>query len=292
MTDAGDRFGHVEAIGLREVDVRAKAQFEHQQRMIEQVGTPTRGGEVVFADPDQGRFEIGARGMGRPAWPTPGRYIDGAPVKEGETLAVALHDGIGVAHLLDGGLVKWSRDWYDRDHEGCSCQSRVAYHTSTLSGSWPLCQGSILETSFACDNSHSGDHRDPHETHIRDKLLQHINSAMPERQYRFFGHRLAELRGLFTNVIHNELVTYFRERYGEEACIDLQYYTEGVNYLLDKEIALEWTPDTMREVAARIESRLAAIQLEDLAQFIKASPSGIVVDEAAIASGAQLSTDF
>jgi CRISPR-associated protein Csc3 len=144
----------------------------------------------------------------------------------------------------------------------------------------------LMKAADTSDNSHSGDHRDLHETHIRDKLLQHINSAMPERQYRFFGHRLAELRGLFTNVMHNELVTYFLERYGEGACIDLQYYTEGVNYLLDKEIKLEWTSDTMREVAARIESRLAAIQLEDLAQFIKARPSGIVVDEAAIASGA------
>ena len=144
----------------------------------------------------------------------------------------------------------------------------------------------LMKAADTSDNSHSGDHRDPHETHIRDKLLQHINSAMPERQYRFFGHRLAELRGLFTNVMHNELVTYFLERYGGNACIDLQYYAEGVNYLLDKEIVLEWTPDTIREVAARIESRLAAIQLEDLAQFIKARPAGIVVDEAAIASGA------
>ena len=150
----------------------------------------------------------------------------------------------------------------------------------------------LMKAADASDNSHSGDHRDPHEMHIRDKLLQHINSAMPERQYRFFGHRLAELRGLFTNVMHNELVTYFLERYGEGACIDLQYYTEGVNYLLDKEIALEWTPDTMREIAARIESRLAAIQLEDLAQFIKARPSGIVVDEAAIASGATIEKIF
>jgi CRISPR-associated protein Csc3 len=150
----------------------------------------------------------------------------------------------------------------------------------------------LMKAADTSDNSHSGDHCDPHETHIRDKLLQHINSAMPERQYRFFGHRLAELRGLFTNIMHNELVKYFREKYGEDACIDLQYYTEGVNYLLEKEIALEWTPDTLREVAARIESRLAAIQLEDLAQFIKARPVGIVVDEAAIESGATIAQIF
>ena len=36
MTHTGHGFGHVEAIGLREVQVRTKAEFEHQQRMIEQ----------------------------------------------------------------------------------------------------------------------------------------------------------------------------------------------------------------------------------------------------------------
>jgi CRISPR-associated protein Csc3 len=150
----------------------------------------------------------------------------------------------------------------------------------------------LVKAADTADNSHSGDHRDPHETHIRDKLLQHINSAMPERQYRFFGHRLAELRGLFTNVMHNELVAYFQEKYGEDACIDLHYYTEGVNYLLDKEVAIEWTPNILREVAKRIESRLAAIKLEDLAQFIKPKPAGIVVDEAAIDSGATVTQIF
>lgn len=150
----------------------------------------------------------------------------------------------------------------------------------------------LMKAADVSDNSHSGDHRDPHEVHLRDKLLQHINAAMPERQYRFFGHRLAELRGLFTNVMHNELVAYFREKYGQEACIDLLYYPEGVNYLLDREIELVWTPTTLREVAARIEKRLADIQLEALAQFIKARPVGIVVDEAAINSGATIAQIF
>jgi CRISPR-associated protein Csc3 len=150
----------------------------------------------------------------------------------------------------------------------------------------------LMKAVDSADNSHSGDHCDPHEVHLRDKLLQHINAAMPERQYRFFGHRLAELRGLFTNVLHNELVAYFREKYGEDAFIDLQYYAEGVNYLLDREIELVWTPDTLREVATRIERKLAATQLDELDQFIKARPVGIVVDAAAIESGATTAQIF
>ena len=151
---------------------------------------------------------------------------------------------------------------------------------------------SLMKAADTADNSHSGDHCDPHEMHIRDKLLQHINAAMPERQYRFIGHRLAELRGLFTNVMHNELVKYFTEQYGEGACIDLLYYPEGVNYLLDREVALLWNDETLREVATRVKKRLADIQLEELGQFIKARPAGIVVDDAAISSGASVEQLF
>ena len=150
----------------------------------------------------------------------------------------------------------------------------------------------LMKAADTADNSHSGDHCDPHEVHIRDKLLQHINTAMPERQYRFIGHCLAELRGLFTNVMHNELVKYFLERYGAQSCIDLLYYPEGVNYLLDREVALQWDDQTLREVASRVKRRLADIQLEELTQFIKARPVGIVVDDAAIDSGASVEQIF
>ena len=150
----------------------------------------------------------------------------------------------------------------------------------------------LMKAADTSDNSHSGDHRDLKERHLRDKLLQHINSAMPTRRYRFMGHRLAELRGLFTNVLHNALVAYFKEKYGDEACIDLLYYPEGVNYLLDEEIALEWNDSTLRDVATKAEKRLAEIQLQDLAQFIKGKPWGIAVDDAAISSGATVADIF
>lgn len=150
----------------------------------------------------------------------------------------------------------------------------------------------LMKAVDKADNSHSGDYADRHEMHLRDVVLQHVNAAMPERQYRFMGHRLAELRGLFTNVIHNLLVGYFRETYGEQACIDLLYYPEGVNYLLDRTIALVWDEQALRTVAMRIHKRLAEMQLDALTQFIKARPAGIVVDDAAINSGATVEQIF
>jgi len=63
----------------------------------------------------------------------------------------------------------------------------------------------LMQAADASDNSHSGDYRNAAETHLRDKLLFHINAFMEkagiEYEYRFIGHRLAELRGLITNVM-------------------------------------------------------------------------------------------
>ncbi len=154
----------------------------------------------------------------------------------------------------------------------------------------------LMQAADTSDNSHSGDHRDPHEVHLRDKLLIHINAVMSransEYEYRFVGHRLAELRGIITNVFHNELVSYFRDNYGKEACIDLQYYPEGVNYLLDRHVALEWNDRNLQEVAERVRQKLAEIQLKKLAQFIKPKPAGIAVDDTAMSTGASLSEIF
>jgi hypothetical protein len=79
--------------------------------MIEQVRMPVRGGEVVFADPDQGGFEIGAHGMGSSAWSACAWRIVGAPVKVGEASTVALHDGISVDYAVQVGLVKLVLAW-------------------------------------------------------------------------------------------------------------------------------------------------------------------------------------
>lgn len=154
----------------------------------------------------------------------------------------------------------------------------------------------LMQAADTSDNSHSADHRNPHEVHLRDKLAIHINAVMSranrEYEYRFIGHRLAELRGIFTNVLHNELVDYLREKYGNERCLDLQYYPEGVNYLLDRRITLEWNDHCLYDVAERVRRKLTELQLKKLTQFIKPRPSGIVVDDTAMSAGASLDQIF
>ena len=148
----------------------------------------------------------------------------------------------------------------------------------------------LMKLADVSDNSHSGAYAAPGEIHVRDKLIKHLNAALNSighpRRYRFVGHRLAELRGIQTNIIHNQFVALMKATYGEEACIDLLYHPEGVDYLLDTRISLDWTPEMQRTFARQLGKKFAAMQADQLAQFIKAKPSGISVDDAAIESGA------
>ena len=48
MANAGHRFGDIEAVGLPQIKVRTKAQFEHQQGMIQQAGGLLLHGEEAI----------------------------------------------------------------------------------------------------------------------------------------------------------------------------------------------------------------------------------------------------
>ncbi len=154
----------------------------------------------------------------------------------------------------------------------------------------------LMKVADVADNSHSGEYLSREEKHIRDKLSAHLNAALNAmghpRRYRFVGHRLAELRGLMTNVIHNVLVSFMKKQYGQEVCIDLLYHPEGVDYLLDTRVPLEWSPEIQRQLAKEIGQKFAQMQSEQLSQFIKAKPSGITVDDAAMESGSPIAEIF
>jgi CRISPR-associated protein Csc3 len=154
----------------------------------------------------------------------------------------------------------------------------------------------LMKVADVADNSHSGEYLKQDEKHIRDKLSDHMNAALSAmgdpRRYRFVGHRLAELRGLMTNVIHNVLVSFMRETYGREACIDLLYHPEGVDYLLDKRVSFQWSSQIQHRLAEEVGQQFAQMQANQLSQFIKAKPSGITVDDAAMESGSPIDAIF
>jgi CRISPR-associated protein Csc3 len=152
----------------------------------------------------------------------------------------------------------------------------------------------LMKVADVSDNAHSGSYMDADEVKIRHKLQGHLNAALNSdhrpMRFRFIGYRLAELRGLFTNIIHNEMNTFLRELFGQERCIDLMHHPEGVDYALEQQCAFTWTPQLRHQVAKRVGKRFADLQADKLAQFIQVKPSGITVDTAAMQSGASIAT--
>ncbi|GCF10206.1 type I-D CRISPR-associated protein Cas10d/Csc3 [Dictyobacter arantiisoli] len=154
----------------------------------------------------------------------------------------------------------------------------------------------LMKVADVSDNAHSGDHLLTHEKHIRDKFAFHLNAGLyasghPDH-YRFIGYRLAELRGLLTNCIHNQMVAYLQELYGKDVCIDVLYYPEGVDLLLPITFPFTWTAEHRAVLAQRVEQKIASMQLKQISQFVKARPHGISVDTAALESGASLEKIF
>src|SRR5712691_11648714 len=86
----------IKAIGLRGVQVQAKAQFDHQQRMLEQEATQLTGVAQAFAYTQQKGFEVGAFGMSR----SPTRRVlslpllNSGPIQQGKEGAIVLDQGI------------------------------------------------------------------------------------------------------------------------------------------------------------------------------------------------------
>lgn len=154
----------------------------------------------------------------------------------------------------------------------------------------------LMKAADVSDNSHSGDYSTSDESHIRNKLIRHVNTALSKAalplRYRMVGYRLAEFRGLQTNIIHNQMIALLRTTYGEKACIDLLYHADGTDFLLDQRLVFSWDMQMQQQLARAIAAKFAALQAEKLAQFIKAHPWGIAVASAAAESGASLRDIF
>jgi len=127
------------------------------------------------------------------------------------------------------------------------------------------------------------------DTKARAEFLSRLEAAT-RRRLRWVTHRLGENRGLLTNMIHNQVVAYLRERQSlpdqPPEFADLLYYPEGVAYLVSERAAFTWTAADTQAVARRIAENMIAKKKDGIAQFVKGVSSGIKVNSAARESGA------
>ena len=126
------------------------------------------------------------------------------------------------------------------------------------------------------------------ENHHKDNFLAQVN-AISERRWRWVTHRLGENRGLLSNLIHNTVVKYLKERHthnNQTVIADLLYYPDGVAYLIPEREPFTWSHSDTLHVAEQLAQIIADKQRNGLYQLIKAKSSGIKVPDSAIESGA------
>jgi len=132
----------------------------------------------------------------------------------------------------------------------------------------------LMRAADVVDLSHTLEER----IHKAD-FLGHLNAYLADSglpvQYEFATHRLTEVRGLLSNVIHNAIVAEMQERYG---LAPLLFYPDGVAYLIERgrELALE--PAGRRRIAQRIAEIISRMTESKFRDFIQSTGQGIKVD--------------
>ncbi len=126
------------------------------------------------------------------------------------------------------------------------------------------------------------------ESNHKESFIVVIN-RISGRRWRWIKHRLGENRGLLSNIIHNEVVAYLRERHthsDHSTIVDLLYYPDGVAYLMPEREQFTWSTTDTATVAQCIAQIVADKKVSNLDRFIKSKPIGIQVADAAVESGA------
>lgn len=111
------------------------------------------------------------------------------------------------------------------------------------------------------------------ETAKKEEFLHKINACLPdEKKQRWISHRLPEMKGLLTNIIHNRVLSIL------EGGIPLLFYSDGVASLWPANSPLPSAGSFREEVADSVLSWIEEIKAGGVEGFIKSTNQGIKVD--------------
>lgn len=170
------------------------------------------------------------------------------------------------------------RDYYGdlisliRSHSGH--QNLYGYDLIPAAGKTRLDSQRIRELTYLIravdliDLSHHFDERKK-----KQQFLSLLNS-FATTQLRWISHKLAEHRGVLSNIIHNQVIQMLQE----QGARPLLVYPEGVWYLLPVSTTLPPLPEIMTGVAVRVQQRLEGFKIEDLDKVIQTTKDGIKVN--------------
>lgn len=115
----------------------------------------------------------------------------------------------------------------------------------------------------------------------KQDFLKEINN-LSDVKYKFVYHKVSEQRGIFTNLLHNEIVKYLEK---EKCLLPLLYYPDGVAYLVDEDRDIRITQDEVITLGNLVIGRIKEITYDEFRKFITPETQGIKVDEKCMALG-------
>ncbi len=160
------------------------------------------------------------------------------------------------------------------DDTGLDRRTRLTYRLG-----WQRVErlGCLMRAADVLDLSHDLD-----ESRHKETFLHELNVAANGKRYYFIHHRLAESRGILTNLIHQAISDYVRRRIGSAA---LLHYPEGTIYVMEAGSMIEWTASDDEALVCAVEQALQRLQSRSVEQFVKKAQNGYRVDAAALESG-------
>ena len=128
----------------------------------------------------------------------------------------------------------------------------------------------IIQAMDVIDLSKTLEERDK-----KENFLKEINS-LHDVKYKFVYHKVSEQRGIFTNLIHNEIVRYLET---EKDLLPLLYYPDGVAYLVDENRDIYFTNDEITAIGDFVVENVESKTRGKFSKFIQNSSAGIKIDE-------------
>ena len=126
----------------------------------------------------------------------------------------------------------------------------------------------LMRAADVVDLSHTLEER----TH-KQEFLRNVNAYLADsgqaRQFRLFTHRLAEQRGILTNVIHNAIVEELSARH---LLLPLLYYPDGVTYLGEKGQLVDISKDDLIRMGTRLAAIISNLTTARFQEFILPRP--------------------
>ncbi|KGM92896.1 hypothetical protein ADU90_09175 [Clostridium botulinum] len=114
------------------------------------------------------------------------------------------------------------------------------------------------------------------EKEKKRQFLVNLNNATKyfNKTYKMITHKISEDRGILTNLCHNAIVKFLKEK----GFIAIAYYKEGVVYLVEN-VEINFSEDDRKNLISYCVKAVKETIYSDFRTFIKNTPAGIKVDE-------------